>query len=148
MERKTKLSVNISPEDFSGKTILIAEDIEFSFLFLEAALRRSGVRILWAQNGREAVDLALSNPDIDLVLMDIHMPVMSGLAAATLIRSVRPGLPVIAQTAFVMEEDIRKCYQAGCTGFLSKPIRRDDLIQTLSGYLTSKSAPLALASNA
>jgi signal transduction histidine kinase/ActR/RegA family two-component response regulator len=122
------------PFDFREHTILIAEDIDFSFLYIEAVLRRTGVKILWAQNGKEAIEHVKSNHDIDLILMDMHMPVMNGYEATRIISDLRPELPIIAQTAFVLPEDVKKCYAAGCTGYISKPIRKEQLTNTLSEY--------------
>ena len=122
------------PFDFKEHTILIAEDIDFSFLYLEAVLRRSGVKILWAQNGKEAIEHIKTNLDIKIVLMDMHMPVMNGYDATNVISALRPGLPIIAQTAFVLPDDVRKCYEAGCTGYIAKPIRKEQLLNTLAEY--------------
>jgi signal transduction histidine kinase/CheY-like chemotaxis protein len=134
METKQLKENSSYPFDFREHTILIAEDIDFSFLYIEAVLRRTGVKILWAQNGKEAIEHVKSNHDIDLVLMDMHMPVMNGYEATRIISDLRPGLPIIAQTAFVLPEDVKKCYAAGCTGYLSKPIRKEQLLNTLSEY--------------
>lgn len=125
---------NSYPFDFREHTILIAEDIDFSFLYIEAVLRRTGVKILWAQNGREAIEHVKTNQDIDLILMDMHMPVMNGYDATEAITKLKPGLPVIAQTAFVLPEDMKKCYAAGCSGYLAKPIRKEQLLNTLAEY--------------
>jgi CheY-like chemotaxis protein len=122
------------PFDFKGHTILIAEDIDFSFLYIEAVLRRTGVKVLWAQNGKEAIEHVKSNLDIDIVMMDMHMPVMNGYEATAVISALRPELPIIAQTAFVLPEDVKRCYAAGCTGYLAKPIRKEQLMNTLSEY--------------
>ncbi len=131
---ETTTNNNIYPFDFSGRTILIAEDIDFSFLYIEAVLRRTNIKILWAQNGRDALELVHTNSDISLVLMDIHMPIMNGYDAAKAIKAYRPDLPVIAQTAFVLPEDIKKCYASGCSGYLAKPIRKEHLLNTLADY--------------
>ncbi|GEM_PF-1466919 len=122
------------PYDWKGRTILIAEDIDFSFLYIEAVLRRTGARVLWAQNGREAIEMVKVNPGIDIALMDIHMPIMNGYDATREIMKIRPDLPVIAQTAFVLPDDVKTCYAAGCAGYLAKPIRREQLLNTLTDY--------------
>jgi len=122
------------PYDWKGRTILIAEDIDFSFLYIEAVLRRTGAKVLWAQNGREAIELVKLHPGIDIALMDIHMPIMNGYDATREIVSIRPDLPVIAQTAFVLPDDVKACYAAGCAGYLAKPIRREQLLNTLTDY--------------
>ena len=130
----TQVNNSSYPFDFKEHTILIAEDIDFSFLYIEAVLRRSGVKILWAQNGKEAIEHIKTNLDIDIVLMDMHMPVMNGYEATSVISSLRPGLPIIAQTAFVLPDDVKKCYAAGCAGYLAKPIRKEQLLNTLTEY--------------
>ena len=134
METNQVNNSNTYPFDFREHTILIAEDVDFSFLYVEAVLRRTGVKIIWAQNGKEAVDHVKANPAIDIVLMDMHMPVMNGYEATNIISALRPGLPIIAQTAFILPEDVKNCYAAGCTGYLSKPIRKEQLLNTLSEY--------------
>lgn len=130
----TQFNNSSYPYDFREHTILIAEDIDFSFLYIEAVLRRTGVKILWAQNGKEAIEHVKTNQDIDLILMDMHMPVMNGYDATEIITKLRPELPVIAQTAFVLPEDMKKCYAAGCSGYLAKPIRKEQLLNTLAEY--------------
>jgi len=134
METNQVNNASAYPYDFKERTILIAEDIDFSFLYIEAVLRRTGVKILWAQNGKEAIEHVKTNLDIDIVLMDMHMPVMNGYDASNVISSLRPGLPVIAQTAFVLPDDVKRCYAAGCSGYLAKPIRKEQLLNTLSEY--------------
>lgn len=129
-----KVADSSYPFDFREHTILIAEDIDFSFLYIEAVLRKTGVKVLWAQNGREAIEHVKTNRDIDLILMDMHMPLVNGYEASGVISSLRPGLPIIAQTAFVLPDDVKKCYAAGCTGYLAKPIRKEQLLNTLSEY--------------
>jgi signal transduction histidine kinase/CheY-like chemotaxis protein len=134
MMETTQVNNSSYPFDFKEHTILIAEDIDFSFLYIEAVLRRTGVKILWAQNGKEAIEHIKTNLDIDLVLMDMHMPVLNGYEATSTISALRPGLPIIAQTAFVLPDDVKKCYAVGCSGYLAKPIRKDQLLNTLSEY--------------
>ncbi len=128
-------AVNAFPYDWQGRTILIAEDIDFSFLYIETVLKRTGAKILWAQNGRQAVEMVRTNPNVDVVLMDIHLPVMNGYDATREIKAMRPDLPVIAQTAFVLPNDVKMCYTVGCSGYLAKPIRKELLLKTVSGFL-------------
>jgi CheY-like chemotaxis protein len=130
----TQFNNSSYPYDFKERTILIAEDIDFSFLYIEAVLRRTGVKILWAQNGKEAIEHVKINQNIDLILMDMHMPVMNGYDATEAITKLRPEVPIIAQTAFVLPEDMKRCYAAGCTGYLAKPIRKEQLLNTLAEY--------------
>lgn len=132
-------AVNAFPYNWQGRTILIAEDIDFSFLYIETVLKRTGAQILWAQNGRQAVEMVRTNPAVDVVLMDIHLPVLNGYDATREIKVLRPELPVIAQTAFVLPNDVKLCYTAGCSGYLAKPIRKDLLLKTVSGFLDDPS---------
>jgi CheY-like chemotaxis protein len=132
-----------SPKDeslkfLSGKTILISEDVEYNFRYLEIILSKNlDVKIIWAKNGREAVDLCINNPGIDLVLMDIQLPEMNGLDATRLIKKSFPGLPVIAQTAYVTPEDINACLDAGCVDVLPKPINKSVLLQVIRKHIRS-----------
>ena len=121
--------------DWSDYTILIAEDEDTNFIYLETALEKTEVTILRAKNGKEAVEIAKVNPMIDLILMDIKMPLMNGIEATRSIKSFRKDVPIIAQTAFAMEEDRRNCTAVGCDDFLAKPIRYRVLCETLGKYL-------------
>lgn len=121
--------------DWSDFTLLIAEDEKTNFIYLETVLSKTKVNIIRAFNGREAVELMRGNPNIDLVLMDIKMPEMNGLEATRVIKSIRKDVPIIAQTAFAMEEDRRNCLAVGCDDFLAKPIQHKVLLNTISTYL-------------
>jgi CheY-like chemotaxis protein len=121
--------------NWSDYTILIAEDEDTNFVYLETALEKTEVTILRAKNGKEAVEMTKVNPMIDLILMDIKMPLMNGIEATRSIKSFRKDLPIIAQTAFAMEEDRRNCAAVGCDDFMAKPIRYKILCETLSKYL-------------
>ncbi len=136
---QNQVSSNVSIQDFdfnwSQYTILIAEDEETNYIYLETALQKTDIVILRAKNGREAVEIARLNPQLDLILMDIKMPEMNGLEATRSIKSFRKDVTVIAQTAFAMEEDRRNCSAVGCNDFLPKPIRYKVLLETLAKYL-------------
>lgn len=123
--------------DFSGKTILIAEDENANFFFLKKVLERAGAEVIRARDGREAVDLFSVHPEIDIILMDILMPEMNGYQATAIIKEQKPSIPIIAQTALAMEGDAKKVIEAGCNDYLSKPIRMNDLLEKMSVYLFS-----------
>jgi CheY-like chemotaxis protein len=112
----------------------VAEDEDANFLFLKAALLKTRAVVIRAKHGREAVDMVRHNPDIDLVLMDIKMPVMNGVDATKVIKSFNNKIVVIAQTAYANEDDRNIYLKAGCNDFLSKPITRDKLLSTISQY--------------
>jgi|WetSurMetagenome_2_1015567.scaffolds.fasta_scaffold00395_3 signal transduction histidine kinase/CheY-like chemotaxis protein len=121
----------------SGKVILVAEDVEYNFKYFEIILTKNkDVKIIWAKNGREAVDLCKNNPEINIVLMDIQLPEMNGLDATRLIKSANPDLPVIAQTAYATALNTRECYAAGCMDVLIKPINKTNLLLLLKKYIT------------
>lgn len=102
--------------------ILVAEDDDLSYTLIREALKRINVSTCRARNGREAVDIALSHNNISLILMDIKLPVLGGLDATREIKKVKPEIPVIAQSAYVSQADIRNSLEAGCDDYLTKPI--------------------------
>ena len=121
--------------DWSKNTILIAEDDECNFVLLKFMFLATKVNILRANNGSEAVDLCKSNPNIDIVLMDVKMPVMDGIEATGKIKSFKPELPIFMQTAHILEEVKTNCYNAGCNEFFTKPFEEDKLYNTIDSYL-------------
>jgi CheY-like chemotaxis protein len=125
---------NQNPE-WSNYTVLIAEDEETNFVYLETALLKTKINVLRAKNGKEAVEMARINPSIDVILMDIKMPEMNGLEATKSIKSFRKDIHIIAQTAFAMDEDKRNCTSVGCDDFLAKPIRYKVLIEAIGKFL-------------
>lgn len=118
-------------------TVLIAEDEEVNYLYLQTLLEQiDGVEIsiLHAKNGKEAVEIVLDKKHIDLVLMDIKMPIMNGYEATKKIKEVFPDLPLIAQTAYSTEADRALAFESGCDDFISKPIKQEmiaDKIRTV-----------------
>ncbi len=108
--------------------IIIAEDDNVSALLLRKTLKSEQFTLHIASNGMQAVELVRQHPETDLVLMDLKMPVMNGYDATRLIREIRPGLPVIAQTAFASPDDREKALYAGFSGFLTKPVKKSELL--------------------
>lgn len=122
--------------NWSEKTILIAEDEDSNYKYLEMVLTKTKASIIWAKDGIEAVELCIKhNPD--LILMDIKMPNMNGLEATREIKKAYPVIPIIAQTAFAMENDENMILESGCNSYLSKPIKPKILIKAVSNYLDS-----------
>jgi len=107
--------------------LLIAEDDDASYLFIETVMKKFSDQIIRAFNGKEAIDLCLENPDIDMVLMDIKMPVMDGYEATRKIRQFNKNVIIIAQTAYGLAGDKNKALGAGCNDYISKPINKDEL---------------------
>lgn len=125
---------NALNQNWETKNILVVEDVDTNKIFFDAALRRTKAKILWAKDGQEAIDMFKANR-IDLVLMDLQLPIMDGYTATREIKKINPEVPIIAQTAHVMSGEREKCMEAGCNDYLAKPIRLQLLIDTLSKYL-------------
>lgn len=123
--------------NWKDKTVLIAEDEETNFKYLEAVLRKTKARILRAKNGVEAISICRNNQDIDIVLMDIKMPIMDGYEATRAVKQINLKIPVIAQTAHAQTDVIEKIHKAGCDTYLIKPLNKDKLLKLLSHYLES-----------
>ena len=112
-------------------TILIVEDEESSDLYLTELLKDKCKALLHASNGEEAVIICRENHNVDLVLLDIKMPVMDGYKAAGLIKKINKNIIIIAQTAYALTGDREKALAAGCDEYLSKPIKKADLMKIL-----------------
>ncbi len=119
---------------WSNKTILIAEDEDSNYRYLEMVLNKTKAKILWAKEGLEATSLC-NQYEPDLILMDIKMPNMDGLEATREIKKKFPEIPVIAQTAYAMENDEHLSLEAGCNSYLSKPIKANRILEVLSTFL-------------
>jgi len=121
--------------DWRNRVILIAEDEEVNYIFMEELLSLSGATLLWAKDGAQAVELVKTLKKIDLILMDIKMPVMNGYAATMEIRQINPKIPIIAQTAYAFSEDRQKAEAAGCNDYITKPINSKELFAMMQKYL-------------
>ncbi|MGZ2369637.1 ATP-binding protein [Ancylomarina sp. YFZ004] len=131
-----KLPINDLIVEFAEpKTVLIAEDEDSNFILLEKLLTDLKVNIIRAINGIEAIAVCKSNPQVDLILMDIKMPEMDGYEATKRIKEFRPNLSIIAQTAYSSEEDKNKAIACGCSDFISKPFRKELLLSKISEQL-------------
>jgi CheY-like chemotaxis protein len=122
--------------DLSNYTILIAEDDEISFKFLDLILtRKTGVNIIWAINGQMAVDFCMTYEHIDLVLMDLQLPVLDGIEAIKQIKAFKPRLPIIVQTANAFNDEWEKCVKAGCDDYITKPVNLPDMLFRIENLL-------------
>ena len=128
---------NYSPEVLksSDHVLLIAEDDDINFLLLKKMFRNDNIMIIRAISGEDAVAKCTEYPEISLVLMDVKMPLMDGYTATRFIHETRPGLPVIALTAYALSEDRVKALENGCVDYLSKPVDRELLMEILSKYI-------------
>lgn len=131
-QKKDKLRKEM---DWPDKTVLITEDEDSNFKLLEIMLRKTKIKIERAFNGKQAVDFVIGGNDVDVVLMDVRMPVMNGYEATEHIKKFNPYLPVIIQTAFALSGDRENGFEAGCDEYLSKPIKATELFQLMRKFL-------------
>ncbi len=119
-----------NPDNF---TLLIVEDEEVNLLYLDILVKELNpeIRVMHARDGREALDICQKEPQVDVVLMDIKMPVMNGLDTTREIKKIKPDTVVIGQTAYSTDEDREMALKAGCDEFLSKPIQKKALFKVL-----------------
>lgn len=126
--------IDVEQIDWSDKVILIAEDKEINFEIVKETLADTNAVIIWAKNGAQAVDYVKENK-VDLVLMDIQMPVLDGYEATQQIKEINEDIPVIAQTAYAMPEDSEKYIEAGCSDYIAKPISLEIFIDKIYHFL-------------
>lgn len=135
IEKKKRLAENLE-----NKSVLVVEDEIINYKYLEVLLgdiKNINCNILYSKNGKEALDLCQTNVDIDLILMDLKMPIMNGYLATKLIKDIRPGVSIIAQTAYSGQEDKDKAILVGCSDTLIKPINPVEFELIIDKYLLS-----------
>lgn len=125
----------MNTESWEDKTILIVEDDEVSNEFFNEVLKNTKADLIFVRDGKSAIQVCRDNPDIDIVLMDIQLPVMDGQQAAEEIRNINKDIIIIAQTAYAMAEDRQKYLSSGFNDYISKPIIPGQLISLISKYL-------------
>jgi CheY-like chemotaxis protein/two-component sensor histidine kinase len=123
--------------NWSNKTCLLVDDNKDVLLYLNRVLSDTGIKTLTARSGIEALEIVKNTPIIDVVLLDMQMPEMNGIEATKEIRKIRKDIPIIAQTAFIFEDDKDIILEAGCDACLIKPIRKDHLLTVMSSFLKS-----------
>ena len=116
-----------------GKTILVAEDVASNYLFIDILLRSENYDVIHAMNGYEAVE-TVRRQAVDLVLMDLKMPVMDGLTAIEKIREFKPDLPIIVLTASILPSNRETAFHVGCNDYMTKPIDSKFLMETIAIY--------------
>jgi len=139
---KTKVATVINesimkPIDWSSRKCLLVDDNKDVLIYLNRVLTDTGVSIITARSGFEAIEIIKATPDIDVVLLDMQMPEMNGIETTREIRKIRKNLPIIAQTAFIFEDDKDIILEAGCDACLIKPIRREHLLTVMSSFVKS-----------
>ncbi len=120
--------------NFHDKRILIAEDIESNYILLKTLLRKTEAELIWVQNGRKAVEYIQDHEDVDLILMDIQMPEMDGYEAMSRIKKINPTIPVIAQSAYALEQEKDKIVKSGFKAHFVKPLPTDQFLNTIQKF--------------
>ena len=117
-------------------TVLVAEDDPLNFRYIELLLsRRTGINIIWAKDGEEAVRIFNDNDGIDIVLLDLQLPHLDGIQSLKYIKEKDPYLPVIIQTANSWNSEEENCTKAGCDGFFNKPLDMDQVLGAMNQCL-------------
>jgi signal transduction histidine kinase len=128
--KKKKIDFN-----WKNKLILVAEDEMINYKFIEKVLKKTKTKLLWAKNGIETFEMVQQNKDIDLVLMDIRMPLMDGYEATRKIKEINKKIPIIAQTAYALDYERTEILSAGCNDYISKPYTIYELLNLINKYL-------------
>lgn len=138
-KRKILQKLHNKEELFEGKKILLVDDDIRNVFALSSVLESYNMEVVFAENGREAIELLQKNPDFDLVLMDMMMPEMDGYEAMRRLREMPKfqKLPIIALTAKAMKEDRAKCIEAGASDYMKKPIQTEQLLSLMRVWLYS-----------
>jgi CheY-like chemotaxis protein len=126
---------NTPINDENQKKVLLVEDHKYSLLVLKKMLEQSGIFVVPVENGKEAVNVFQDNTDIDLVFMDIKMPIMDGYAAMREIKKLNSNVKIIAETAYASDGDEATILNAGFDGYISKPITKTNLEKILERFL-------------
>jgi CheY-like chemotaxis protein len=133
---------SIKKYNWKGKKALIVEDDPSAAFLLKEILQHTNIKVVVVDSGLEAIDKCREDPDIDVVLLDLQIPGVSGFEAATLIKQARKDLPIIAQSAYALIEEKEKAIEAGCDAHISKPINTFDLLAAMDHFLKSEDLPL------
>ena len=123
---------------WSKYTALVAEDDPLNYRYIQLLLeKRSGINIIWAKNGLEAVNFVQSNKDIDIVLLDLQLPELDGIESLQRIKKEHPFLPVIIQTANSWNNEEERCMEEGADAFFNKPLNIDEVLVKMNSCLST-----------
>ena len=141
METESKTSLKRPGQhhvDWADKTILVADDIKINFLLLKALLVNTNAKIIWAEDGEQAIEYCKNNKNIDLVLMDYNMPKIDGATATVIIKKFRRDLPVISQTTYSLGSTEFKTLSSTCDDYILKPIDKNQLISKIGKFINNR----------
>lgn len=123
--------------NLSNKTVLIAEDDDLNYMFIEEMLSETNLKLIRATNGLECLEVVKSNDNIDLILMDLQMPIMDGYECVKQVLNIKPNMLIIAQTAFSITAEKEKSMKLGCVDYICKPINFEELIYKINKYINA-----------
>lgn len=136
------ISESIRKYNWEGKKALIVEDDPSAAFLLSEILHHTRMTVETVDNGLDAIEKCKNDPDIDVVLLDLQIPGISGFEAATQIKQLREDLPIIAQSAYALIEEKERAIEAGCDAHISKPINTFDLLAAINHFLDAGDLPL------
>ena len=125
--------------NWNDKLVIIAEDEPANYKYLENLLSPTNIRMLWAKNGIETCEM-MENNNVDMILMDIRMPLMDGFEATKRIKKLNKNIPIIAQTAYAHEKEKEEILSAGCDEFITKPFNENELFPLMEKYFSKTMA--------
>jgi signal transduction histidine kinase/CheY-like chemotaxis protein len=132
---EAKRILAVEEYDWRNQTILIVEDEQNNIIYLSEIIRKTGAKVLTANNGKKALERIKDNPKVSLILMDLMMPEMNGYEATREIRKMKLRLPIIAQTAYTNAREQEKSLAAGCDGYISKPYNPPELLKLIDKFV-------------
>jgi len=121
--------------NWEERKILLVDDVVSNLEYLDLLLRKTKAKTIWAQDGKKALELYQNETDIDIIIMDLQMPIMDGYKATRFIKEINPKVPVIIQTAFNELSNKKLAFESGCDYYLQKPIKPNELLETIDKYL-------------
>ncbi|MEA1887388.1 MAG: ATP-binding protein [Bacteroidota bacterium] len=135
VEAEKKADQLVITQDWSGKSILVADDNIDILKFLNRVLANTGINVIHAGSEHDILDIIKGKESIDLVLLNMQMPKVNGFEALMQIRKIESKLPIVAQTSFTIDQEEEDLLNAGCSACLRKPVRQDQLLSVISGFL-------------
>jgi len=132
---KKKSEKTVAIKNHSELRILVVEDEESNYRYIKEILKDSGIRLVRAVNGTKAVEICKEEEKIDLILMDLKLPEMSGYDASRKIRKILPNVPIIAQSAFALDDEKAEAFNSGCNEYIIKPFKKEVLQTAIAKYV-------------
>ena len=132
-------STCIMNRNWENKTIVVVDDTEINFVLIKTQLRKTQTKIVWLKNGQEAIDYIEEKKKVDLILMDIRMPVLDGIQATKRIKQIAPHIPIVIQTASVIGDAYEDIATSSCDDTIFKPIIANKLIEVINKQFVKKS---------